>query len=296
VNVVLQAEICASLNECQHSFTHHRKTALLLLNTFKRMDPAKRVDQFLSDIIVPSVDRVLVVSSRTPAIERIVEFFADFSCTAVSIVLKNKEKDEDILHKLASDLNLIRDGLLLDLVKKSSAADKTVRFRTCQLIAHMLAKLGSQQEGGSTTEQIDNQVNDEWFGLSDELWDTLSVAMEKRAIDKVAIVRVKAFECLRWLQNPDIDESGVVQGVDPVTKLFVGAITSDTNKDVRKVAVEGIAVMEATLLPLLARAQDTDIATRCTALEVLSRKVCVANLTIDQVLVLFLQCSKNMLG
>jgi hypothetical protein len=276
------AEVFAALNECQHSFTNHRKAASLLLSTFKRMDADTRVERFLGEILIPSVDRVLVVASRTPAVERMVGFFADFCCTAVSVVLKSKGKDdqESSLHGLATDLNRVRDGLLLDLVDKSRVAEKTVRFRACQLIAHVLAKLGTHQDEDLNTER---EQNDEWFELSDDVWDTLSLAIAKRATDKVAIVRVQAFECLRWLQSPDVDENGVVQNVDPVTTLLINAITSDTCKDVRKVAVEGIAVMEATLLPLLSRAQDIDVATRCTTLDILSRKVCVANLTIDQV-------------
>ena len=174
----------AILNECQKTMTAevHRKYARLLAAR-RREQPAELAEELLGFMrhafVVskvrrhacrrPAAPRLTRGAQREPAVERLVRFV---------VVLAN-ERDADEAH--AED-DAFLEELLWALLPLSEAADKSVRFRVCQLIASLLHGLSNDT------------------GLADELYGELVTAMTERLRDRAPAARMQAARALARLQ------------------------------------------------------------------------------------------------
>jgi hypothetical protein len=141
-SIVVGIQKC--LEDCQKSFASHRKCAVRMRklqacesSVFREV--CSRPSKLVLASSTPSyfwlspqellmhIDRILVVQKREPSVERLVSFFGEMCFPSA----KNSAEEVDV------DLLLCIIAHLLDLL---TAKNKTVRFRSCQLLARILSQ------------------------------------------------------------------------------------------------------------------------------------------------------------
>jgi Nuclear condensing complex subunits, C-term domain len=180
--------------------------------------------------------RLLVVGKREKSVENCIKFVARF------VVLP------DVAEVLAP-------FMLQWLMSLSECADKSVRFRACQLTALILNALA---------DDIDFEIDEEVFG-----------GVYARVKDRVPSVREQAVEGLYRLQEP---QNAECEAVDAMLRL----LASDSSTSVRKAALSHIALSKKTLPAVLDRTRDVVPAIRSAAFSVLERKLFIRSLSIAQ--------------
>lgn len=107
--------------------------------------------------------------------ERLVRFLAVLCSEASSIA---QPDFKEAAHQAV-------ESLLSLLLENSQAKDKTVRFRSCQVLNHVLHAMPADAE------------------MSEELTDDLLNRLEPRLNDKVSTVRAQAVRALARLPQPN---------------------------------------------------------------------------------------------
>ena len=121
--------------------------------------------------------------------------------------------------------------LLEHLLRHTLAEDKAVRMRTCQLVGAILNSMGANLD------------------VDDDLWDSMLEKMLARCRDKVPSVRAAAALAVSFFQDPE-------EADDPVVSELTRLMSRDASKDVRKTALQNIAITKATLPHVLRRLRD----------------------------------------
>ena len=129
-----------------------------------------------------------------------------------------------------------------------TSKEKTVRYRSTQLVAHIINSLDS--------------IDDEYYHL-------LKIALMKRIRDKEPMVRVQAVLGLGRLAGNEDDEAqeDVDSDNDEASGLLVKlleVLQNDSSSDVRRSLLLNLPLIPVTLPYLLERARDLDSATRRT--------------------------------
>lgn len=127
-----------------------------------------------------------------------------------------------------------------------ASKEKTVRYRSTQLIAHIINSLDS--------------IDDEYFNL-------LKVGLSKRVRDKEPMIRVQAVLGLGRLagNEEDMDSENADSDNDVVSGLLeklLEILQNDPSADVRRSLLLNLPITPSTLPYLLERARDLDPATR----------------------------------
>ena len=117
-------------------------------------------------------------------------------------------------------------NLMNFLLEVHDSRDKAVRYRTCQLIS-----------------KIFNYLDDE-ASINQEIADGVLTSMMNRLLDKIPTVRSQAILALSRLQDPSDPKC-------PVIEVFLYMMQSDNSADVRKTAMQCIAITNNTLQYLL---------------------------------------------
>jgi condensin complex subunit 3 len=127
----------------------------------------------------------------------------------------------------------------------SMAKDKVIRYRSTQLIAHIINTLDS---------------------IDDELFQLVRLALLKRLRDKESNVRVQAVLGLGRLadegEDQDEDEDSDDDDSGGVLRKLLEVLQHDPSADVRKALLLNLPFTPSTLPYLLERARDLDAATR----------------------------------
>eukprot|EP01050_Picozoa_sp_SAG11_P019285 SAG11_NODE_3047_length_2733_cov_2.293850_1_plen_814_part_10 len=148
-------------------------------------------------------------------------------------------------------------GLIEHLLTLGNAKDKAVRLRACQIISAILGQVAENLE------------------ISDELWEQTSEMLLYRCKDKVPAVRAAAVFGASFFQDPDEDD-------DEAITTLVRLLSTDANKDVRKTALQHVAVTKQTLPAILGRLRDNKDELRKFIYQVIAWKVPIKKLNIDQ--------------
>ena len=230
------AQVLQALEESQRSFAGHRKCII-------RLKQAQAADAAVfRDTLNASIDRALVIFRREPCIERMLQLVSSLVCFSND---KYHADSELAVH------------LLQRMVPLTTARDKAVRFRACQLTAKLLNSLGEDAE------------------VSEELYEEILQAMLARLNDKVPVVRVHAVAAVARLQDP-------TDSADPVTAEYMRLISSDTSKEVRKAVLANLGVSALTLPHILERLRDVKDDVRKYTYSVVAIKIDVKALKIEQ--------------
>ena len=155
-------------------------------------------------------DQVLVCVKKEQAAENVLTFFSKY--------FSNSPDD------------IFRSGIEY-LLWRSQSLDKTVRYRSLQTIASILAYMSKDIERAS-----------------DLLEAILSVLMP-RLKDKAPNVRLWAIKALTKFQNAQDD-------TDPVIIEFIRLMTTDSSKEIRIAALNAIEISNLSLPPVFSRIKD----------------------------------------
>ncbi|GMI66121.1 EMBRYO DEFECTIVE 2656 [Hibiscus trionum] len=134
---------------------------------------------------------------RTATMERVVRFVSAFASA------------RDPVDASASDEFL--EEFLKFLLVGATAANKTARFRACQIISEIILRLPDDSE------------------VSDELWDEVIELMKFRVVDKVPLIRTLAVRALSRFVN-DSENTDILD-------VFLEVLPLEQNAEVRKTIV-----------------------------------------------------------
>ncbi|KAH9624926.1 hypothetical protein KSS87_008375, partial [Heliosperma pusillum] len=188
-----------------------------------------------------AVSPLFLFQRRSPSAERVVRFVSSFACFADS------KNGDDVDHTFLEDF-------LSFLLSAVSSANKTARFRSCQIISEVIMRLPDDAE------------------VSSELWDQVIDSMMIRVGDKIPIVRTFAIRALSRFVN-DSENSDVLE-------LFIETLDLEQNADVRKTIVLSMPPSNATSTVIVGCTLDVSESVRKAAYLVLANKYPLQSLSI----------------
>lgn len=208
--------ISKSLSDAQRTNAAHQRAAKALLQAHD-LEP-----KYFLSCFTHALNRILIIYTRPPPIERLISFIASFVATT----------------------SVLTTPILAYLLSHTNAHSRAVRFRTTQLVANVLHLLPEDA------------------ALADALWGPLEGALLARAKDRIPRVRSAAAAGLCRLQGDAdeedpfcaaletllCDSSAAVRkaalnaiAISDYTLPLVAGKTRDVSPDVRKMAYSVIA-------------------------------------------------------
>ncbi|KAJ6441667.1 nuclear condensin complex subunit 3 [Purpureocillium lavendulum] len=252
----LRRQICAVFRDAQRTTATHRKLAVNLRKVHEsccyeptnKTGPSSEFDEeAFNQEFVRCVLRIMPVKKAESVGERSIRF--------IGFYLRHAgDKDNEILGDIGADTSLMPETpttrltseLLEAVLPLMAAKDKFVRFRSTQLISHIINSLDA---------------------IDDDLFQKLRHGLLKRIRDKEAMVRSQAVLGLGRLAGnqsegcTNSDDSDSDQATDLLGKLL-DVMQNDPSADVRKSLLVNLPILPNTLPYLLERARDQDPATR----------------------------------
>ncbi|KAJ8905018.1 hypothetical protein NDN08_001530 [Rhodosorus marinus] len=239
----IRGAVFSALNDAQRSFASHHDACSTLAKAC------------ITDAVVfwkytiQALNRVLVIYSRDPPVERLVEFFSKFA-----VYLSSKESNPE--DKMGNEQRDACTTFMRYLIHHTSASSKAVRFRTTQILSRILVNLPEQAE------------------ISETVWEQLLEKMTSRSRDRLPRVRSAAVPGLCRLQS--CIESDEIRGT--VTTL----LESDSSPLVRKTVLDNLSPEQWNIELILNRTSDTSEDVRRACYKVLAEKIDLQSLTISQ--------------
>ncbi|KAL8038290.1 hypothetical protein ABFX02_11G096700 [Erythranthe guttata] len=175
---------------------------------------------------------------RTASAERIINFASVFACSRGG----GGNSGDGFLEKF---LNF--------LLVAAAAANRTPRFRACQIVSEIIMRLPDDAE------------------VSSGLWDEVIECMKLRVCDKVPSVRTFAVRALARFVNDSEND---------ILDLFLEKLPFEQNGDVRKIIVLSLPPSSATLLTIIDCTLDVSESVRKAAYFVLASKFPLQSLSI----------------
>ncbi|TYH44410.1 hypothetical protein ES332_D11G192300v1 [Gossypium tomentosum] len=215
--------------------THLRK--LKELSAVRSKSPS--VHQF-SVAFTKTLTPLFQILKRTATVERVVRFVSAFSSA------------RDPNDTSASDEFL--EEFLKFLLVGATAANKTARFRACQIISEIILRLPDDSE------------------VSDELWDEVIELMKFRVVDKVPLIRTLAVRAISRFVN-DSENSDILD-------LFLEVLPLEQNSEVRKTIVLSLPPSNATSQVIIDCTMDVSESVRKAAYCVIANKFPLQSLSI----------------
>ncbi|XP_078359066.1 condensin complex subunit 3-like [Oculina patagonica] len=238
--------------KAQRGFQHHNK----LLTELKKLHDKSSQDEFQKSFVW-HLKHAMVVFNREPAVERVIEFVANYT-TLKDHRTSQVQKDGQASDGEEDDTsNVFLDFIFTFLLDSHEAQDKAVRFRVCQLINKLL-----------------NNLDDDAV-IDDDLAERIFESMLTRLHDKIPAVRVQAVAAISRLQDPSDPECIVMS-------TYLKLMSNDTSAEVRRAVLLNIALSSQTLEGIIERTQDVTDSVRKLAYRILADKVSIKSLTIAQ--------------
>uniref|UniRef100_A0A672LY22 Non-SMC condensin I complex, subunit G n=1 Tax=Sinocyclocheilus grahami TaxID=75366 RepID=A0A672LY22_SINGR len=194
----------------------------------------------------------MIIYTREPAVENVIDFVTKFAASFETPVNENAEEEEE-----EEDENEFLNFLFNFLLESHGANSHAVRFRVCQLVNKLLGSL-------SENAQID-----------DDLCDRIHEAMLIRVTDKYPNVRIQAALAMSRIQDPSNLDC-------PTIKAYMLLLENDSNPEVRRAVLSCIAPSATTLTKIYKRTRDVKEKVRKLAYQVLAEKVHIRALSIAQ--------------
>ncbi|GAV60482.1 Cnd3 domain-containing protein [Cephalotus follicularis] len=234
---VLMAKIANILDETRTSnATHNRK--LKEISAVRSKSPS--VPQF-SSAFTKTLTPLFQFQRRTAYAERVVRFVSVFAST----------RDPG---PAAADCDEFLEHFLKFLLVAAVAANRTARFRACQIISEIIMRLPDDAE------------------VSNELWDEVIECMKVRVRDKVPVIRNIAIRALSRFAN-DSENSDILD-------LFLEVLPLEQNPEVRKTIVLSLPPSNATALLIIDCTLDVSESVRKAAYCALATKFPLQTLSI----------------
>eukprot|EP01127_Copromyxa_protea_P023198 TRINITY_DN8624_c0_g3_i1.p1 TRINITY_DN8624_c0_g3~~TRINITY_DN8624_c0_g3_i1.p1 ORF type:complete len:1511 (-),score=427.56 TRINITY_DN8624_c0_g3_i1:47-4435(-) len=179
------------------------------------------------------INPILLVGKREPTVERLVKFLVSFSTG------QHLSEPNEVIQEFT-------DFFLKYLLELVAVREKAVRFRSCQLIAGVMAVLSKQES----------------VEIGDGIEEVLLSKLTERLQDKFHLVRIMAAKGLAPFHDPS-DPS------DPVLQSLFQLLANDQTKEVRKSVMKKIGLSKYTVPDIAQRTRDIDPGIRGTAFEIL---------------------------
>ncbi|WJX31033.1 hypothetical protein P8452_19512 [Trifolium repens] len=232
----LSHKIAAILDEVRTSYaTHNRKLKELSLLRSKSSSPSEFFSAF-SKSLIP----LFTFQKRLASADRVVSFVSSFTAA-------RNPADSEVCDEFL-------DHFLHFLLVAATAADKTVRFRACQIVSEIILRLPDDAE------------------VSNDLWDEVIECMKVRVRDKIHVVRTFAVRALSRFVN---DSSNI-----DILDLFLEMLPLEQNADVRKMIVLSLPPSSATSQVIIDCTLDVSESVRKAAYCVLANKFPLQSLSI----------------
>lgn len=255
---MLRVQICSIFKDAQKSTASHRKLVINLRKiqetccyeptTKNKKATSEQFDeeQFTHEVIRSTI-RAMPVKRSESVGERVIRFIGLFLRHA-------NEKDNELVSADEDETGIMVETpstrltarLMSSVIPLLTSKDKFVRFRSTQLVSHIVNSLDS---------------------MDDDLFLMLRQGLLKRIRDKEAMVRVQAVLGLGRLAGNEVDggsnseDSEDESGTGLLEKLL-DVMQNDPSADVRRSLLVNLPILPNTLPFLLERARDQDPATR----------------------------------
>ncbi len=221
--------IVQALGDAQRSLAKHNKASNLLWRVYTSSSGEQ--ESFRREFIT-QLDRVLAHPESTPAVDRLLKLYA-------KVLFHRAERHPSLSTSLSA-------AVLRHSMSRARASDRLVRTRATELLGLALHRM---PESMGDIEDGDD---------GEDLFEDIAQCLIQRSIDKTPSVRQAAIAALGRLQAPNDPEDAVVFAI-------LRGLSQDSSKDVRKAAVEAMAIAPHTLPALLLRARDAAAPVRAAA-------------------------------
>ncbi|KAG6387613.1 hypothetical protein SASPL_152805 [Salvia splendens] len=229
----LSAKIAAILQEVRSSNATHRRKLKEIL-ALRLSSPAEFCGAFCQ-ALVPLFN----FQRRNSSSQRTIKFVSTFACSSGE---KGDSADEFL------------ENFLSFLLLAATAANKTARFRACQIVSEIIMRLPDDME------------------VSSELWDEVIECMKIRAGDKIPTVRTFAIRSLARFANDSENRD--------ILELFLEKLPLEQNGDVRKILVLSLPPSSETFSMIIDCTLDVNESARKAAYCVLASKFSLQSLSI----------------
>ncbi|KAK9062182.1 hypothetical protein SSX86_019368 [Deinandra increscens subsp. villosa] len=216
--------------------SHIRK--LKDLSALRSSIPIAQFFDAFSKTLIP----VFTTQRRIASVERIVQFVSIFAC------LRDPNNSEDC--------DAFFEQFFRFLIAGTVAANRTARFRACQIISEIIMRLPDDAE------------------VSDELWDEVIDCMKVRVGDKVPVIRTFSVRALSRFAN-DAENSDILD-------LLLETLPREQNPDVRKTILLSLPPSNATSTAIISCTLDVSESVRKTGYSILASKFPLQSLSIKQ--------------
>ncbi|KAI3798641.1 hypothetical protein L1987_33919 [Smallanthus sonchifolius] len=216
--------------------SHIRK--LKDLSALRSSIPAAQFFAAFSKTLTP----IFTTQRRIASVERIVQFVAIFAC------IRDPKNSEDC--------DAFFEQFLRFLIAGTTAANRTARFRACQIISEIIMRLPDDAE------------------VSNELWDEVIDCIKVRVGDKVPVIRTFSVRALSRFAS-DAENSDILD-------LLLEILPLEQNPEVRKTILLSLPPSNATSTAIINCTLDVSESVRKTAFSVLASKFPLQSLSIKQ--------------
>lgn len=252
----LRPKICAVFRDAQKTTASHRKLVVTLRKiqeacvyeptSLNKSTSNDFDEEAFNSEFVRCVLRVMPIKKSESVGEKTVRFIGHFLRHA-------NDKDYEVLGELEEDASTMHDTpstrllsfLMETILPLLTAKDKFVRYRSTQLVSHIINSLDS---------------------IDDDVFQKLRHGLLRRIRDKEAMVRAQAVLGLgRLAGNIDAAAQSDDDSEDEASGLLeklLEVLQNDPSADVRRSLLINLPIAPATLPYLLERARDQDAATR----------------------------------
>ncbi|XP_049851254.1 condensin complex subunit 3-like [Schistocerca gregaria] len=238
----IHSKVVDILNISQQSSAKH-PLCIEKLSELCRLQGGQKV---LLEHFIPLIRHVLVVYKREQSVERAISFIVDFAVSSDQVI--HGEKFYSILIRFLLPFTRCVGKLKSEIIARS------LRFRSTQIIASVLNSLSDESE------------------LSDELWLSIQKHLVERLQDKVSLIRVQSSIGLTRLQDSRNKN-------DPVTRIYLHLLNSDSSKEVRKAALLNVVINRLNLEQIITRCRDVSPEVRKCTFELLRDRISIKQIS-----------------
>jgi len=242
-------KVLEAFTKCQDAQYNLMKLAELLKQFYEEISKKKSKQESFLSAFNHCVVCGLNTANRDSAAERFIQFIATFAALFANTGDEDYEEDEDNVYN-----NLL---IFITLPKFHSSNNKTVRFRSCQLVHSLFSAIPTYAQ------------------LDEHIISLCTKVMLERIKDKNSNVRAQAARAMVRLQQPRLVNC-------PIIKAFLFHLECDESAVVRMMVVSTIAITLRTLPAVLDRVRDVSENVRKATFKIISQKVSMQALKNEQ--------------
>ncbi|TDZ27166.1 Condensin complex subunit 3 [Colletotrichum spinosum] len=253
----LRSKVCAVFRDAQRNTASHRKLVVTLRKiqeacayeptSVRESSSTDFNEEVFNSEFVRCVLRVMPIRKSENVGEKVVRFIGFFLRHAndKDNEILGEANDNDASIMVETPSTRLTSYLMETVLPLLTAKDKFVRYRSTQLISHIINSLDA---------------------LDDDLFQKLRGGLLKRIRDKEAMVRAQAVLGLGRLVDNEVAAAANSDGEDDessgLLEKLLEVLQNDPSADVRRSLLINLPIAPATLPYLLERARDQDAATR----------------------------------